>query len=53
MNPTPRLTFGHYLTLIFVVAKLAGYFAVSWWIVFIPMYILMFFGLLQSFTEKK
>lgn len=53
MKPTPRLTFAHVLTLVFVIAKLAGHFDVSWWVVFIPIYILLFFGLLQSFTEKK
>lgn len=48
-----KLGFAQVLTLVFVVAKLAGHFDASWWVVFIPTYILMFFTVLQAFTEKK
>lgn len=48
-----KLGFAQILTLVFVVAKLAGHFDASWWVVFIPMYVLLFFNVMQDFTERK
>jgi len=48
-----KLGFAQILTLVFVVAKLAGHFDASWWVVFIPMYILMFVELVKEFTVPK
>lgn len=54
--------FGALLTLIFVVAKLLGYFAYSWLIVFLPVIIevvltiliyIFYFGTLTAFSIKK
>lgn len=54
--------FGALLTLIFVVAKLLGYFAYSWLIVFLPVIIeialtiliyVFYFGTLTAFSIKR
>lgn len=36
----------HILTIIFVIAKILGYIAWSWWLVFLPSIIAIFLGLI-------
>jgi hypothetical protein len=46
------LSYCHILNLIFVVAKIWGIINWSWWIIFIPIFVLIFFNVLQSWAES-
>lgn len=47
------MTFLSVLTLIFVTLKLTGYIAWSWWLIFTPLYVLLFLFFVLAYGTYK